>query len=31
MYFRSDVDIQIVSQASLEDEKKKWADINLYK
>lgn len=26
MYFRSDVDIQIVSQASLEDEKKKWAE-----
>ena len=26
MYFRSDVDIQIVSQASLEDDKKKWAE-----
>jgi [protein-PII] uridylyltransferase len=26
IYFRSDVDIQIVSQASLEDEKKKWAE-----
>ncbi len=26
MYFRSDVDIQIVSQASLDDEKKKWAE-----
>jgi [protein-PII] uridylyltransferase len=26
MYFRSDVDIQIISQASLENEKKKWAE-----
>ena len=26
MYFRSDVDIQIVSRASLEDDKKKWAE-----
>ena len=26
MYFRSDVDIQIVSQASLEDEKKQWTE-----
>jgi [protein-PII] uridylyltransferase len=26
MYFRSDVDIQIVSQASLQDEKKKWTE-----